>query len=432
MSKTETDTPQDLAAMLSSRRHAWVPLLALALLVLGGLGLYAVGAAPKREARASAADRAARAASSIRRIQVAQVRSADPVAVIRQPSTLEPFRRAQVLAQVGGYLVERRVDVGDRVASGQVLGLIATPVIEKELTEAESSHAVARAELTESTEKLDLANKTLERMDAAARQGAASPQDLDTVQNQARRSAAEVERSKAAVAQAEAQIERLHRMLDFRELRAPFDGVVTRRTREQGDYIEVGGNSNDPPVFTIVDSSTLRCVVRFPQAQAYLIKVDQPAKVKVSGLMNLVIDGRVSHISGEFDQATRTMPVEIEVPNADGRLIAGSFATVEISVTRPPEDLPAIIPGNALMLLPKATDGSLANVGGGGPTVAVLTGDHAPFKLIYRPVTLGRDFGSEVEIIRGVSPGETIALNIPVPLAPDTQVEPVVPETPAK
>ncbi len=420
MSHTETDTPEALAEMLTSRRRRWIAPVAVVMMLLAGAALYAVGAMPKREARQEASDRANERQNAVRRVQVATVRSADETLTIRQPATLEPLRRAQMLAQVGGYLVERRVDVGARVEAGQVLAVIATPMLEKELVEAEAAREAARAELAEARQGLELAERTSSRISLANQSRSVAQQQVDDAQTQVRRDLASVQRAEAAVQVVEAQIQRLRRLLEFRELKAPFAGVVSRRTREQGDYIEVGGNITDPPVFTIVDASSLRTVVSVPQAQAYLVRAGQDAVVRVAGLRDLSVRGTITRVSGELDQASRTMPIEVEVSNADGRLIAGSFATVEITVTRPPEQRPAVIPGNALMLLPNTP-------GGGGPTVPVLTGDGPTYTLTYRSVRLGRDFGNEVEVLDGLQPGERVAMNIPVPLPENTRVEPFVP-----
>lgn len=424
MSHTEQDTPQALASMLASRRRRWLAPTAIVLMGVVGVVLYTVGAAPKREARAAIEDRARAQAQAVRRVQVAEVRRADEALVIRQPATLEPLRRSQLLAQVGGYLVERRADVGDRVEAGQILGVIATPVLEKELLEAESERSAAVAELADARQALEFAERTSARLAAAVEARSVSQQQADDARTQVRRATAAVQRAEADIQVVDARIERLRRQLAFRDLRAPFAGIVTRRTREQGDYIEVGGNTTDPPVFTIVDASTLRTVVSVPQAQAYLVRQGQEAVVRVAGVRDLTVRGTITRISGELDQTTRTMPIEVEVPNADNRLIAGSFATVEIAVTRPPEQRPAIIPGNALMLLPTAPSGP------SGPTVGVLVPEGDAFTLAYRSVRLGRDFGSEIEVLDGLQPGDRVALNIPVPLPAGTIVEPFTPAPP--
>lgn len=426
MSHIEHDTPESLESMLTSRRRRWLAPALVGVIVAAGGVMYGMGAVPKRDARAAVEERAERRATAPRRVMTAEVRRADEALTIRQPATLEPIRRAQILAQVDGYLVERRVEVGDRVSAGQVLGKIATPVLEKELSQALSEREAAVAELAESQQALELAQRTSSRLAEAGASSAAGRQEIDDAETQVRRASASVERAAASVGAAEARIESLRRQLAFAELRAPFDGVVTRRTREQGDYIEFGGNITDPPVFTVADASSLRTVVNVPQSAAYLVRVGQEATVRVAGVRDLVAKGSVTRVSGELDQATRTMPIEVELPNADARLLAGSFATVEIQVTRPLEQRPAIIPGNALMLLP--TPQGNAGSGPAGPTVGVLRGDGPRHTVEYRSVRLGRDFGSEVEVLAGIEPGERVILNVPVPMPPETQVDVIAPQ----
>jgi membrane fusion protein, multidrug efflux system len=426
MTHTDSDhTPKHAADMLSQRRFRWLPPLTLCTLAVAGVGFYLLGAAPKAQAREQAEQRAQVAATQPRRVIAATVRLADETITIRQPATLEPNRRAAILAQVAGYLIERRVEIGDRVQQGQILGVIAAPLVEKELREAQAARAVAQAAVAEALQAEELARRTAQRQVEAASNNAVSKQIVDSAETELRSATAALERSRASVLASDATLARLERQLEFRELRAPFAGVVTRRTREQGDFIEFGGNPTDPAVFTIVDSSTLRTTVNLPQAQAYLVRADQTAKVRIGGATGRVVNARVSRISGEIDPATRTMPVEIEVPNADGSLIPGSYATVEIESRRPADLRPAMIPANALMLLPTNPDGT------GGPTVAVITGATSPFTLEYRSVTLGRDMGSEIEITSGLAAGDRLALNLPIPLPPQTRVEIATPATPA-
>lgn len=419
----QPDTAESVERLLSGKPRVLVPGLAAAAVVAAGVGMYLLGAAPRRAAAEGATERAAAATAPVRRVQAATVRLSDERVTVRQSASLEPNRRAAIFSQVGGYLAERRVDVGDRVIEGQVLGVVATPLIEKELSAALSQRAVVEAELADNRERLDLANRSLARLNEAARSQAAAAQDVDNAEIEVRRLRAAVTRAEAVIDATNAQINRIQRQLEFRELKAPFAGQVTRRTREQGDYIEFGGNPNDPPIFTVLDTSTLRTVIAVPQAQAYLVQVGQAATVRVSGMAGAAINAKVSRVSAEIDPVTRTMPVEVEVPNADGRLLAGSFATVEISTVRPAGDRPAMIPGNALMMLPTQPDG------GGGPTVGVLVGEKPPHALEYRSVKLGRDFGSEVEVLGGVKAGERVVLNLPVPLGAEIRVEPVAAAT---
>lgn len=421
MSDPHTDNPEQVREYLARRTPLWKPALALIAVGVVGAGLYAVGAEPKRVAARTAEERASAVSAGVRRIQVTEVRRSAEIFTVQQPATLEPNRRAMIFGQVAGYLVERRVDIGDHVEDGQVLGVISTPVLEKELAQAERQREAAVAELAVSTQRLELARRTSERIVNAANVRAASQQDADNSTTDVRLATAAVERSNAEVATIDAQIERLQRQLVFRELKAPFAGTITRRTREVGDYIEVGGNLADPPIFTVLDTSSLRTVISVPQAQAYLIRAGQDARVRVAGLGSTPIAAKVSRVSGEIDPLNRTMPIEVQVDNANGRLIVGSYATVEIDTQRPLDARPALIPGNALMLLPVQPDGS------GGPTVGVLNGD----RLEYRSVKLGRDFGGDIEILQGVEPGEKLVINIPIPLRPETRVEVVAPAKPA-
>lgn len=421
----DADAAKDVQQFLNRRTRAWKPIVGVVFVGAIGLGLYAVGAEPKREAADVAHQRAESAARGVRRVQVVDVSQTAEKISLQQPATLEPNRRAQLFGQVAGYLVERRVEIGDRVEDGQILGVISTPVLEKELVQAERQREAAVAELAVGQQRLELARRTSERFETAANMRAASLQDADAAATDARLAAAAVERGAAEVATAEAQIERLHRQLVFRELRAPFAGTVTRRTRDIGDYIEVGGNLSDPPIFTILDTASLRTAISVPQAQAYLIRPGQVARVRVSGFAG-PLTGIVSRISGEIDPATRTMQVEVQVDNADGLLIAGSYATVEIDTPRPSDSRPALIPGNALMLLPVQPNG------GGGPTVAVAVGSSSEPRLEYRAVKLGRDYGGEIEVLEGVKPGERIAVNLPIPLPEQSRLEFVALAPPAK
>jgi len=294
------------------------------------------------------------------------------------PGTLQGFVQAPIAARANGYLKRWYKDIGSRVKKGDLLAEIETPEIDQQL-----SQAIAAREQAASS--LDLAKSTFVRWESLRKKDVVSQQEVDE-----RRSADA--QARANLAAADANVERLRQLEGFKRIVAPFDGVITRRSVDVGDLIDAGGNR---PLFVLAQTDTLRVYVNVPQSYAQMVKPRQQVIVTQAELRGQAFKGEIVRTAAAIDTQTRTMQVEIVLPNHDNTLLPGAF--VQVTVALPPSDA-LTVPGNAVMFRAE------------GPRVAVVgAGEHVSL----RPVKLGRNFGEAIEVLDGVSRSDRLVLNPP-------------------
>jgi RND family efflux transporter MFP subunit len=195
-------------------------------------------------------------------------------------------------------------------------------------------------------------------------------------------------------------------------VKAPFEGVITQRNVDVGALVNTGNTL----LFRVAQINTLRTYVNVPQSDASSVRVGQPAQLTVSNLPGRQFTGTVARTSNALDPASRTLLVEIHVPNADGALLPGLYARVVLINTR--NDAPLRIPSDALI------------VRGEGTEVAVVRPDH---KIHLQKVEVGRDYGDHMEVVRGLTAGQLIIPNPSDVMSEGLEVEPVpAPEKPAR
>jgi len=195
---------------------------------------------------------------------------------------------------------------------------------------------------------------------------------------------------------------------------APFDGVITVRNVDPGSLITAGSTTGTTELFTLAQVDVLRIFVFVPQSYAPDIKVGATADVSVRELPNRVFQGTVARTAGAIDATSRTLLTEVHVPNKEGLLLSGSYATVKFKVHRPDPSL--VVPQNALLI-----DAS-------GVRVAVVNADGT---LHYRPVQIGRDFGNDVEVLSGVDTTDVLATGLAANVTDGTRVDVAKPAAPA-
>jgi RND family efflux transporter MFP subunit len=195
---------------------------------------------------------------------------------------------------------------------------------------------------------------------------------------------------------------------------APFAGVITVRNVDPGSLITAGSTTGTTELFTLAQVDVLRIFVFVPQSYAPDIKVGQTADVSVREIPGRVFKGTVARTAGAIDATSRTLLTEVHVPNPDGLLLSGSYATIRFKVHRPDPSL--IVPQNALLI-----DAS-------GVRVAVVNADGT---LHYRPVQIGRDFGNDVEVLSGVDTTDVLATGLAANVTDGSRVEIAKPADPA-
>ncbi|MCH8178246.1 MAG: efflux RND transporter periplasmic adaptor subunit [Proteobacteria bacterium] len=297
------------------------------------------------------------------------------------PATLKGRNEAAIHARTNGYVRAWKKDIGDRVRQGDVLALIDTPEVDQDL-------AQARAVLSQVQARLVLAQSSLTRWEGLRQRDAVSAQELDE-----RRAAQQ--QAQADLAAAQANVRRLQQLHDFGILTAPFDGVVVRRNVEVGALVVAGGAATRE-LFYLAQSDVLRLTVAVPQAHAADIQVGKEVGIKLLERPQRPFKGRVTRVSGGLDVATRSLQVEVAVPNEDGQLLPGTYVEVSLPLSGSAKAL--LVPPNTLQFRQD------------GPRVAVLDADDT---VSLRPVKLGRDLGRAVEVTSGLGPKDRVVLNPP-------------------
>ncbi|MBA2963106.1 MULTISPECIES: efflux RND transporter periplasmic adaptor subunit [Ramlibacter] len=361
----------------------WTRIVTATLLVLLALG--AARTLVSRNSNAKALDKIA-ADSSVQYVRTTTVRAAGTGQNLSLPGTLQGFVQAPVSARAGGYLRRWTKDIGSRVEQGDLLAEIETPELDQQLSQAVAARNQAAA-------SLELARTTVERWEALRQRDAVSQQELEE-----RRSA--FTQSKANLAGADANVERLKQLGGFKRVVAPFAGVITKRNVDIGDLID-----SNRPLFLLSQTDPLRVYVNVPQAYAHLVKPGQKATVVQAELRGRNFTGQVARTAGSIDTASRTMQVEVAIPNKDGALLPGAFVQVQLAAAA--SGTPTI-PANALLMRGQGV--LVARVDAVG-TVQLV------------PVRLGRNFGDAVEVLDGLSGNETLVLNPSDSLAAGDKVQ---------
>jgi RND family efflux transporter MFP subunit len=335
------------------------------------------------------------------RVQVMRIGRAADENVLKLPGTMQALTEAPILARADGYLKRRLADIGDRVRAGQVLAEIDAPELDQQIhqadaaiDQAQASVEQAQASLAQGKANRELAQVTAERMKNLVGKGIVPQQDGDQSQAQLAAQDANVQALEKAIlaqrsnlAAARANRARLDEVQGYRIVKAPFDGVVTVRNVDVGALVSSGTTL----LFRIAQIGTLRTYVNVPQASVNAVHAGQPATLTVSHLPGRTFRGTVARTANALDPATRTMLVEIAVPNADGALFPGTYAEVDLSGSR--ANPPLVAPAAAILF---RNDGA---------QVAVVQPDQT---LHLQKVAVGRDYGDRVEILQGVSEGTTI------------------------
>ncbi len=335
--------------------------------------VYLLGVRPRLQAGSDLAARQAQVPT----VAVSVARRAKASSDLWLPGSLRAYVDASIHARTSGYLAKCLVDIGDRVKAGQALAIIDSPEVDQQLNQ-------ARAVLEQARANLELARVTAERWKFLGKENAVSQQDLD-------QKAADLAVRQADVDAAKADVERFEQLKGFETVTAPFDGVIAARGVDVGTLITAGSG---PEMFRLEQSQVLRANLTVPQTYVPDIRVGLPVDLEVAEYPKEHFTGAVARFAGALDAASRSLQVEIEVPNPDGRLLAGMFCELRLHLT--PSNPPLLIPSNDAILR------------SGGPFVAVVT---AQKRVHMQKVRLGRDYGTRVEVLDGLAEGSPIVDN---------------------
>lgn len=271
-------------------------------------------------------------------------------ATVLVPATIQAFFVTDLYAKSSGYVSQINSDIGDRVRSGQTLAVIANPELQAQsdksqadVQRAAAAIEVAKRQVTGMQADLALQEVTLRRQKELFAGKAATAQTLDEAQARHAVSAANLAIAKARVVGAEADLkiakaeaDRVQALLQYDRILAPFDGVVTQRLVNPGDLVQAAISTRTTPLFTIQQIDTVRVLADVPEASVAGIRPGLATDVTLYGAVGTTIHGSVTRIATALDPATRTMRVEIDLPNPDGRLRPGMYAKVTLKLEPQP------------------------------------------------------------------------------------------------
>ncbi len=337
-------------------------------------------------------------------IRVAAVKASNDSIVVSLPATTVAFAKADIFARASGYIGKRAVDIGDRVKSGQLLAEIVAPELDHQIAQAQATLAQLQAALQQAQANLDLAQVTWNRDSPLVKQGWVTQQQgtIDVQTLKAQQAAVHVAESNV-VAQ-KAQIGVLEQQKIYQSVVAPFDGVITQRNIDVGSLVQADAVSATF-MFNIMQSNVIRTQVFVPQDQAFGLGPGVVAVVRVPEIPGRTFPGTVTRIADALQPGTRTLLTEVDIPNPDGALSPGIYATAELHIPRKTPSLS--VPAGAIIFNKN------------GVQVAVVEGGVARL----RKISIARDRGTEVEVRDGVKAGDLVILNPAVELADGDRVD---------
>jgi RND family efflux transporter MFP subunit len=331
-------------------------------------------------------------------VQLAKLNQGSGAQVLTLPGNIQPFNKAELYARVSGYLGSWKHDIGAHVTAGDVLASIDTPDLDQQFSQAKADLATASA-------NAQLAAVTAQRWSTLVKSQWVSQQASDDKTGAAAA-------TKASMEAATANVKRLEAMESFKSIAAPFDGVVTARNTDIGALINAG--TAGQALFEVSDLHKVRLYVQVPQAFSGQLHAGLKASFEMPQYPGQQFDAVLVTMSHAMDANSRSMLVELQADNAEGKYFAGAYCQVHFQLPNDPNVVrvpaTALVPGNQ------------------GMEVAVLGANNS---VLLKPIRLGRDFGDSVEVVAGLSsadrvidsPPETLQNGDPVQLT--TTSEPV-------
>jgi RND family efflux transporter MFP subunit len=296
------------------------------------------------------------------------------------PANVQAFKDAPIYARTSGYLKRWYVDIGARVKAGQLLAEIDTPEVDQQLHQALADLATAEA-------NMHLSEITANRYQGLLKSDSVSQQDADNA-------AGDYAAKKAIVQSSQANVRRLEDLQSFQKIYAPFEGIITARNTDIGQLIDPGSSGGaKSELFHIAAPGKLRVYVNVPQIYSQVAKRGLKADLTLAEFPGRHFEGTLVRSADAIDATSRTLLVEVEVNNPTGELLTGAYA--ELHLKLPGDASTFTIPVNALLFRSEGL--RVASVSDG--------------KADLIPVTLGRDFGSEVEVLTGLTGNEKLIVN---------------------
>jgi RND family efflux transporter MFP subunit len=306
------------------------------------------------------------------------------------PGNAQAYVATPIYARINGYLKSWNFDIGAHVKAGQLLAEIETPEVDRQLDQARADVATAQA-------NYDLSKTTAVRYQALLRTDSVAKQDVDD-------RLGDLQAKKAMMDSAAFNVRRLEEMQRFQKVYAPFDGVITARNVDIGALINAGGNTPGKELFDIAATNQLRVYINVPQQYSRDMSPGGAADLTQAEFPGRRFPGRIVRTSDAIDPVSRTLLTEVDIDNPTGELLPGAFLSVHLKLRS--KTAAVVIPVNTLIF---RSDGM---------QVAVVRKNKAELA----PITIGRDYGTELEVLSGLTPQDAIIENPSDSLTSGTEV----------
>ncbi len=352
-----------------------VAVLLLILLVAGGITLFLRASHERALAKETEAE-------TVPSVAVVHPSGEKPDEELVLPGSLVAYEESPIYARTNGYLVRWYRDIGSRVKEGELLAKIDTPEVDQELSQ-------TRAARQQIAAQVDLAKITADRWENLRKTDSVSAQEADQYLSG-------YKQAQANLASADANVRRLEQLEGFKNVYAPFSGVITRRNVDPGALINAGAQAAGRELFDLARVDPLRVYASVPQTYAPYIRVGEETSVTLQEFPGQKFPAKVARTAEAIDPTTRTLLTEVDVPNKNGKLLPGSLGEVHFAVGNGVNKV--TVPVNAMLFRSE------------GPEVAVVGSDN---KIQLRHINIGRDYGTSLEILGGVSASDQIVINPP-------------------
>ena len=389
MTESHDAIPKDLPKIGKTRLIA---ILVAVLVVFAGL--FLIGYLPYLIHEKRLARQAQEMAKQPPIVDVVVPRATQQTVQLPLPGDAHAMQATALYARVNGYLKRRLVDIGDHVKAGQLLAEIDAPDVDAQLNEARAALEQANSRVISAQIDLELAQTTYTRYKGLVPTGGVTQQDLDTRETQLNQAVATKVGAIASVKLAQATVQRLEAEQGFEKIVAPFDGIITVRNYDVGALMSSSDTAAGHEMFDVAETDIIRVLVNVPQSYVSAIQIDQPVTFQVPNEPGRQFIGRVARWAGALDPTTRTMLTELHFDNRDGRLYAGMYGEVRFDIHR--EKPVLTVPTGAMLLESNGTQ------------VAVVQKDD---RVHFQKVSVGRDMGTEIEVLVGLNGNERVISN---------------------
>jgi RND family efflux transporter MFP subunit len=328
--------------------------------------------------------------AAIEEVVVVNPKTSAPIDEVVLPGATQPYINSPIYARTNGYLVKWFYDIGAKVKQGDLLAVIDTPELDKQLLQ-------AKADLETAKSNLALSKTTAERWQGLVKTRSVSQQSTDQAVDN-------LSATQASVDSYAANVRRLEDLVSFEKVYAPFDGVITVRNTDNGWLINAGAGSPSAELFQLAQTSTLRIFVAVPEVYSRAARVGATATLTLDEFPSETFHGKVTRTSQSIDTASRTLNTEIDVDNPTGQLLPGAYVHVHLRL--PTQSRSVIIPASTLLFRSE------------GLRVGVIRNGQAQLT----PITIGVDYGESVQVISGLTPADQVIKSPPDSLISGTPV----------